>query len=548
MRDRRSLAIRRTWRCIGLGAVLALTLASAGAAASQTAVSGPRLGQRFVSSGPAVAEAADWIALGMHEAAFGAGETVSVTEGLPTFAPRLRYTLETPAIDGALAGDHLYLVERRSGRDRLVVLDIRDPGARPVPVRLRPATHGALRIARMDDHLVLAEEGFGVRILGLPHPGHARHDPVSHGSAVEPSPIGFVRHEGRLLAVTASMRTIYLAAADHLLLIDASLPALPTVLGRLALATEVRGLAANGPTVFALTREGLRVIDTSSPLGAATLERGPGADGRALAIAGRSLFVARGPGGLEELLDGLSGPQTHFVEVGDIFFNPSGTINIAIGDRVQWDKPNTAFPHNVFSCNAAQAGCDGETATQTFSSGPVTTAPFSFIRTFTLAGPNRYLCQAHTASMQGNIMVAAPPATPPAVPDGDGATVPMTVAKLDAGGVDLSIAYDTSCPDASDHDVIFGTGADLPATLGGTYALDGGSCAVGLSSPFTWTGTPAVAAGEFLWWVIVADDGASTEGSWGKDSSGGERPGPGTGGASGVCGNTQKSLANACGQ
>ena len=90
--------------------------------------------------------------------------------------------------------------------------------------------------------------------------------------------------------------------------------------------------------------------------------------------------------------------------------------------------------------------------------------------------------------------------------------------------------------------------AQLPVAPGEVYGLTGGECAIGTVSPFTWNASPAVAPGDFLWWVIVAEDGATTEGSWGKDSAGAERDGSGLNGSSGQCSNTDKDLTNTCGQ
>ena len=150
--------------------------------------------------------------------------------------------------------------------------------------------------------------------------------------------------------------------------------------------------------------------------------------------------------------------------------------------------------------------------------------------------------------MTGDVMVAAVgPASPPGVPDGImPATTPMRVAKLSPNGADLRVLFDTGCPDAVNHDLIAGFSASLPTVLGGTYTPSGSSCATG-GSPFIWNLVPLPASGDFLWWVIVADDGVSFEGSWGKDSIG-ERNGTGSNGASGLCGNTDKDLTNPCGQ
>ena len=47
---------------------------------------------------------------------------------------------------------------------------------------------------------------------------------------------------------------------------------------------------------------------------------------------------------------------------------------------------------------------------------------------------------------------------------------------------------------------------------------------------------------------MLADDGSTTEGSWGTDSAGLERAGPGPSGASGECGMTVKDLTTVCSQ
>jgi hypothetical protein len=123
----------------------------------------------------------------------------------------------------------------------------------------------------------------------------------------------------------------------------------------------------------------------------------------------------------------------------------------------------------------------------------------------------------------------------------------MQVAKLASDGSSLSLSWDTSCAPA-DHQILHGYAFGLPGSTGGGYEPSGGQCAIGASSPYAWTGVPAafpVATG-WLWWLVVATDGAATEGSWGTDGSGAERQGPGQGGSSGVCGIAAKSLVNGC--
>ncbi len=138
---------------------------------------------------------------------------------------------------------------------------------------------------------------------------------------------------------------------------------------------------------------------------------------------------------------------------------------------------------------------------------------------------------------------------PPGVPDGTNATTPMTVIPLDLPVATLSIAWDTTtCTGGSDHHIIYGQGNDLPSAPGMPFTPLAGVCSMGTTSPFVWNNVPTASDGSgLLWWIIVANNGSTTEGSWGTDSAGAERRGPGAGGMSGVCGITSKSLSNTCG-
>jgi plastocyanin len=501
--------------------------------------------ERFKPKGRIAGNSADWVSLDMDRAVFGSGTQVTVAAARPTIRLQSQLVLDAPAVDGVLVGGDLFLVERYDRSERLSVLTLNSNSATTMPVRLHPQPRASLRLGQMDDYLLVAEDGYGLRILGLP--GHRHNGSSHHDTGGRLAAVGFFPFSEKILAVTASLRTIYVATERELVVIDASVPALPGFVRRVPLDTEANGLAANGSKVYLLGDDGLRMLDLSGNDERSDATLHPGVRGQAILLAGRTVYVAGGELGLQEFQDQSAPAQTFFVQVGDAFFNPAGVINVNVGDMVVWEKPSTAFTHNVFSCNSAQTGCGGATSTETFTSGPVTTSPFDFFHTFNLVGSNPYLCQTHTLTMQGDITVAGGPAAPPGVSSGAGGSTPMTVDKLVAAGTDLSIAYDTSCTGAVDHDIIFGTRAQLPAALGGIYGLTGGRCSIGTTSPFTWTATPAPASGDFVWWVIVADDGSGTEGSWGKDGGSGERDGSGLNGASGQCANTDKDLSNTCG-
>lgn len=141
-----------------------------------------------------------------------------------------------------------------------------------------------------------------------------------------------------------------------------------------------------------------------------------------------------------------------------------------------------------------------------------------------------------------------PPPTPPAVPDGGGTGAPMTVSALDVAGTTLQVTFDTAaCTGDTGWHIVFGQKTDLPTGAAGSYAVDGGVCGIG-QSPFTWNQAPDANDGfGLIWWLVLANDGATTEGSWGQNSANVERLGPGPDGNSGVCAITQKVLTNTCG-
>jgi len=138
---------------------------------------------------------------------------------------------------------------------------------------------------------------------------------------------------------------------------------------------------------------------------------------------------------------------------------------------------------------------------------------------------------------------------PPAVPDGLGGTTPLLVAAPTPDASNLRLSYDVaSCAtDAANHHIIYGQKSGLPSAPGGIYTPLGGVCNIGNTVPYDWIGTPVPDDGLMLiWFLVVTTDSSGVEGSWGKDSLGNERSGPGNGGSSGICAVT-RSLTNACG-
>jgi hypothetical protein len=92
----------------------------------------------------------------------------------------------------------------------------------------------------------------------------------------------------------------------------------------------------------------------------------------------------------------------------------------------------------------------------------------------------------------------------------------------------VSIAWDvaTSACASSGYHLLWGWGADLAA-----YAVSGADCTLDDSGSHLWTAVPDTST-DWAWFIVVGDDGATTEGGWGTDSDSNPR----SVGASGECG------------
>ncbi len=131
---------------------------------------------------------------------------------------------------------------------------------------------------------------------------------------------------------------------------------------------------------------------------------------------------------------------------------------------------------------------------------------------------------------------------PPGVPD-------LRVQKFPNDDTRLRLTFDTTtCQGNVGHHLVYGFGSQLPSAPGGTLLVDGSRCLV--ASPYNWIDVPdpSIDLSDLLWFLVLANDGGTIEGSWGLDGFDSERQGPGPGGSSGVCGISAKNTANACGQ
>jgi plastocyanin len=92
---------------------------------------------------------------------------------------------------------------------------------------------------------------------------------------------------------------------------------------------------------------------------------------------------------------GINFPQTvHIITVQDFSFTPS-SITVQVGDTVRWNA--VQGHHNVLADD------------NSFTSGPPTTAPWTFNHVFTSTGTNPYYCEPHGgpggSGMSGTVIV-----------------------------------------------------------------------------------------------------------------------------------------------
>jgi predicted outer membrane repeat protein len=119
---------------------------------------------------------------------------------------------------------------------------------------------------------------------------------------------------------------------------------------------------------------------------------------------------------------------------------------------------------------------------------------------------------------------------PPSVPDGSPGTSPMLASRLDALGTQIEVRWDDQCAPAGVK-IVYG-----PLSGVSSWTITDALCAIG--NPEQWDLVPA---GD-LWFLLVSDDGAGAESSWGQATAG-ERNGTI---ASNTCGSTEKDLSAAC--
>jgi plastocyanin len=459
------------------------------------------------------------------------------------------FRLDRPAVEGVLSWTRLYLNDGEAIRE----LDLGAPLPREVPVRLTPEPRGTLHLVRHGDNLVVAEDGTGLRFVGLPLPREHDLPEHRHMFPAEPTQVGAFALEQAFSAVTSFGHRVYVAAeGGGIIVVDGFDLEHPRRLHELPYSGHVQSMAVNGSRLFLLGSDGLTILDLSDENQVSVEGRYPEIRGRSIALTGRMAHVANGRGGLATFRDRNPLATTHTVNIMGITFNPA-SVTINPGDTVQWISGG-GLPHNVESCDgvADPLQCTGVAVEGQFVLPfpmPATAAPFTVSHTFTGPGSNPYFCIVHVGvNMVGTVNVTAPP--PPGVPSGLSGS-PLLVGKL-AGfpdGSRLALTYDTaSCAGNTDHQIIHAVGSRLPTVLGGTYFVSAGVCNIGNSGSFLWSGAPNGPPNDpLVWFLVLAENNTGTEGSWGTDSASNERNGFFAGGSSGQCGITTKDLSNTCG-
>jgi hypothetical protein len=119
------------------------------------------------------------------------------------------------------------------------------------------------------------------------------------------------------------------------------------------------------------------------------------------------------------------------------------------------------------------------------------------------------------------------------VPDGSFGNV-MRASRADINASTINLAWDVATCSSTDHHLLYG---DLATVASST--IGGAICNLGTSGANLWAGAPS----GNLWFVIVGDDDAAIEGSWGTDGSGAQLGG---GTASGLCGTSTRDNSGVC--
>jgi len=153
---------------------------------------------------------------------------------------------------------------------------------------------------------------------------------------------------------------------------------------------------------------------------------------------------------------------------------------------------------------------------------------------YTVSYDNSYGCSgtsaAHVVTIVGCGLIP--------VPDGSGGTTAMMATRANTAGTNIDLTWDvTSCGASTDYHIIYGPLANVSS-----YTLTSGVCAIGTTGSYSWTGAPTTDH----YFLILGNDGGTTESSWGFDYIGGSNNERNGTGHSGQCSMTAKDTSVTC--
>ena len=237
--------------------------------------------------------------------------------------------------------------------------------------------------------------------------------------------------------------------------------------------------------------------------------------------------------------DNAINPADQFFAVLEV--DQSGRLHMVFYDTrsvIQNDNQHPAFieTYYSFSDDGGMTWQETVLSDQAFSTAAAPTSG-TFIGDYVglaVAGNHAYpsYMSTHEGSPRAYMhVVTHAPTAPPPISDGTGGGDPLEVERLAPDGTQLRVSWDDGCSPVTAK-ILYGTLGDVA-----TYGVDGAECGIG--QPHTWAPVPA---GD-LWFVVVPEDGADTEGSWGLATPSNERNGLT---ASATCGSTSKDVSGAC--
>jgi hypothetical protein len=229
--------------------------------------------------------------------------------------------------------------------------------------------------------------------------------------------------------------------------------------------------------------------------------------------------------------------------------NDTHRINVNGGYKIYWDTDSGGATPYAFNSvtNAGQVAFAGTTATISgLTPGTTYYVTVTSLSDFTepLTNPpvsHTFESIKYPTTVSGDPSFSYPVeviatttggSAPKPVPDGAFGAA-MRASRADAPGTTIALTWDVATCASADHHLLYG---DLSAVS--TLAVLGAACDLGTSGSATWSSVPA----GNLWFVVVGDDNASVEGSWGTDSGtqrGGVTP-------SGQCGMATRNNAGTC--